>query len=159
MPAASGHPAKHFSFIISFQLPQTTHFTDKETKVQRVGNMTRATQSVSGEARICTRSVGVRSLHIQSTVFSSPMKSSRFEGCINTLWPRRNHHPRWHLQATAVQEATAHLCPVAQILRLARRPAGQEQEERLQRPWARSPALGDRMWTWISRGQGTIPGA
>lgn len=113
--------------------------------------MTRATQSVSGEARICTRSVGGWSLHIQSTVFSSPMKSSRFEGCINTLWPRRNHHPGWHLQATAVQEATAHLCPVAQIVRLARRLAGQEQEK--------SPALGDRMWTRISGGQGTTPGA
>lgn len=60
----------------------TTHFTDKETKAQRAGNGTRPTQSLSGEARICTTSVGFWNLHFETTLLYRPRKSSRFGCCI-----------------------------------------------------------------------------
>ena len=58
--------------LSSSQLPR---FIDKETKAQRVGSVSRATQPVSGEARICTTSVGVWSLPLRPQCFTCPAGS------------------------------------------------------------------------------------
>ena len=55
--------------LSSSQLPR---FIDKETKAQRVASVSRATQPVSGEARICTTSVGVWSLPLRPQCFTCP---------------------------------------------------------------------------------------